>query len=232
MKICGIYKITHKDSGKSYVGLSIDIVSRWKQHRSFAKHNGRSAICNAIRKYGVESFSFEVLEECLPDDLEQKERFWIEKLNTVCDGYNLTFGGESNKEVSFETRAKMSASQSGKKQSEETKQKRISKIKGLKRTAEQNAQKSKLMKGRGAGRKLPDWVVEKIGKPFLGRKHSPESIEKMSQAKKGVVFTEEHKNRLSESHKGYKFSEERKLKHSVALKAYWEKRKAEKELYG
>lgn len=227
MKICGIYRIKHKESGKSYVGLSVDIHARWKQHRSFAKTGRKSAIYSAIAKYGVDAFEFEVLEECALDCLEHRERFWIAKLNTTVSGYNLTFGGESNKEVSNETKQKMSLAHLGRKQSQETKEKRAAKIRGMKRTPEQNALKSQRMKGVGKGRKLSQEVIEKIGKPFLGRKHSEESKKKMSEAKSGKNFSEEHKINLRESHLGYRFSEERKKKHSEALRAYWAKRKAE-----
>ena len=232
MKICGIYTITHIESGKVYVGLSVDIKSRWKQHRSFVKTNRRSAIYSAIRKYGLHAFRFEVVEECSQDVLEQREQYWIAKLDSYNNGYNLTAGGESNKVVSEATRKKISMALTGKIQSKELVEKRASKLRGMKRTPEQNKAKSELMKGVGKGRKLPEWVKEKIGKPFLGKKHSAKSIQKMSDAKKGTVFSEEHKRNLSESHKGYKFSEERKIKHSMALKAYWAKRKAKKEQNG
>ena len=229
MKICGIYRIKHKESGKSYIGLSVDVYARWKQHRSFAKTGRKSAIYSALNKYGVDAFEFDVLEECLPDCLEDRERFWIASLGTSVNGYNLTSGGESNKKVSGETRARLSTAHLGKTQSQDTKDKRAAKIRGLKRTPEQNAAKSALMKGKGKGRKLPPEVVEKIGKPFLGRKHSEESKRKMSEAKSGKVFSEDHRNNLRESHLGYRFSEERKKKHSEALKAYWAKRKAKSE---
>lgn len=227
MKICGIYKITHRDSGKAYIGLSVDIYARWRQHKSFAKHGRKSAIYSAMLKYGPEAFDFEVLEECDKSLLEDRERHWIAELKTATSGYNLTLGGESNKEVSEETKKKLSLAHLGKKQSEETKEKRTAKIRGLKRTPEQNAAKSALMKGIGKGRKLPPEVIERIGKPFLGKKHSEESKARMSEAKKGKFFTDEHKKNLRESHLGYRFSEERKLKHSEALRAYWAKRKAE-----
>lgn len=230
MKICGIYRITHKESGKSYVGLSVDIYARWKQHKSFARTGRKSAIYSALSKYGVDAFTFDVIEECDKNSLEERERHWIAELNTVENGYNLTFGGESNKDVSQSTRQKMSLAQTGKKQSEETRQKRAEKLRGIKRTAEQNAAKSALMRGVGKGRKLSDEARAKIGKPFLGKKHSEESKQKMSAAKVGKAFSDEHKQNLSKSHIGYKFSEERRQKHSEALKAYWSKRKAEKDL--
>ena len=227
MKICGIYKITHRESGKAYVGLSINVCARWRQHKSFAKYGGKSAIHSAMLKYGPDAFSFEVLEECDKSLLEDRERHWIAELKTAVSGYNLTLGGESNKEVSEETKKKLSLAHLGKKQSDATKEKRAAKIRGIKRTPEQNAAKSALMKGIGKGRKLSPEVIKKIGKPFLGKKHSEDSKAKMSEAKKGKIFTDEHRKNLSESHFGYRFSEERKLKHSEALKAYWAKRKAQ-----
>lgn len=229
MATCGIYKITHKESGKSYIGLSVNIENRWKQHRSFAKTGGRSAIYCALAKYGIDAFDFTVIEQCDRNLLEDRERFWIAFYKTAVEGYNLTEGGETNKNFTEEVREKMSKAQKGKKQSPELIEKRISKIRGLKRTPEQNAAKSALMKGVGAGRKLTEEHKANIGKPFLGRSHSEESKQKMSDAKRGKLLSEEHKKKLSASRAGKKFSEERKLRHSQALKAAWARKKAEKE---
>jgi len=228
-RLSGIYKIVHKESGKCYVGLSVNIKNRWKSHKSFAKPDGRrSAIYNAMRKYGVDAFEFEVLEYCDKEVLEEKERFWIKNLDSVNSGYNLTWGGESNKDVSEETRKKLSVAKKGIKQTQETIEKRAAKIRGLKRTPEQNAAKSALMKGRGIGRKLSAEHIEVLKTNFLGRKHSEESKLKMSQSKQGTVFSDDHRAKLSESHKGYKFSDERKAKHSEALKRYWQQHKEQK----
>jgi group I intron endonuclease len=229
MATCGIYKITHKESGKSYVGLSVNIENRWKQHRSFAKTGGRSAIYSALKKYGIDAFEFSIIEECDQASLEDREKHWIAFYGTSVDGYNLTEGGEVCKNFTSEARKNMSLAHLGKKQSAELIEKRISKIRGIKRTPEQNAAKSALMKGVGAGRKLTEEHKAKIGKPFLGRSHSEESKKMMSEAKKGKPLSEEHRKKLSASRVGKKFSEERKLRHSQALKAAWAKRKAEKE---
>lgn len=47
----------------------------------------------AWNKYGEESFGFNVLEKCPVEDLDSKEIMWIEKYNTVKEGYNITYGG-------------------------------------------------------------------------------------------------------------------------------------------
>lgn len=99
----GIYKITNNKNGKIYVGQSIDIYDRWKQHKYKAfnsKEKGyNSAIHLAFRKYGIENFSFEVIEECQQDKLDEKEQYWIKKLNSLSpNGYNILLGGQKNRQ--------------------------------------------------------------------------------------------------------------------------------------
>ena len=95
----GIYKITNKMNGKSYVGQSIDIKTRWRNHCSTAynpnEHSYNNPLYRAIRKYGIENFSFEILKECNVNELNELEQFYIEKYNTFFEGYNLTLGGDT-----------------------------------------------------------------------------------------------------------------------------------------
>ena len=102
----GIYKITNLVNKKIYVGQSINIIERWKQHQYKAFNSKEvaynSAIHAAFRKYGVENFSFEVLEECKIEELDKKEREWIEKLNSLApNGYNILIGGQQFRCTSF-----------------------------------------------------------------------------------------------------------------------------------
>lgn len=101
MPICGIYKITNQINGKCYIGQSVDIEKRWHQHKRRSLVLGSteydSYFHRAIRKYGLENFSFEVLEECLKEELNEKETFYVSRYssNQVESGYNLTAGGDS-----------------------------------------------------------------------------------------------------------------------------------------
>ena len=84
----GIYKITNLINGKSYVGQSIHIERRWQEHKL---PSADSAIAKAIQRYGVNNFSFEVLEELQPNELDEKEKYYIKKFNTIVpNGYNIT----------------------------------------------------------------------------------------------------------------------------------------------
>lgn len=94
---CGIYKITNKINNKCYIGKAINIKRRWIEHRYMAQNSDCNyALYRAIRKYGLENFSFEIIEECPEDNhtLFEKEQYWIEYYNSFKDGYNETLGGE------------------------------------------------------------------------------------------------------------------------------------------
>jgi group I intron endonuclease len=95
----GIYKIVNKTNNKIYVGQSIDIEERWKQHQWKAFNSNElaynSAIHSAFRKYGLENFYYEVIEECPPEELNEREIYWIEQLQSVVpNGYNILSGGQ------------------------------------------------------------------------------------------------------------------------------------------
>lgn len=90
---CGIYKFTSKTTGLSYIGQSVDIERRYKEHKR-AKND--YAFHNAIKKYGWEDFTFEILECCNKNELNKKEKYWIAYYNTYYNGYNETQGGEGS----------------------------------------------------------------------------------------------------------------------------------------
>lgn len=83
----GIYKITNNINKKIYIGQSVNIQRRFKEH---CNPNKISAISQAIKKYGKENFSFEVIEECKISQLDSRESYWIEYYDAVNCGYNRT----------------------------------------------------------------------------------------------------------------------------------------------
>lgn len=91
----GIYKIQNLINGKLYIGQSVDIEQRWKEHISAAKGDYyHYTLYKAMRKYGIENFSFSIIEECNRDELSEKEKYWIKFYNSYEEGYNSTLGGE------------------------------------------------------------------------------------------------------------------------------------------
>lgn len=92
----GIYKITNQINGKCYIGQSVNITRRWKDHRTRYQTED-NLLYRAIRKYGLENFSFEIIEECSQEKLNEREIYWIAFYNSANSdkGYNLTTGGNN-----------------------------------------------------------------------------------------------------------------------------------------
>lgn len=106
----GIYKITNNINGNSYIGQSVNIEKRWRSHRYCSSLNNESSnypLYRAIRKYSLENFSFEVLEECLVSQLDEREVYWIAYYNTFFNGYNQGPGGQNGGTLSFKTKGQI-----------------------------------------------------------------------------------------------------------------------------
>ena len=99
--VVGIYKITNKINGKIYIGQSLDIRRRWTAHVNVlneTNHTDREkkyALHQALLKYGVENFTFEVIEKCCIDELDEREKYWIKYSNSYLKGCNENEGGSA-----------------------------------------------------------------------------------------------------------------------------------------
>lgn len=94
---CGIYKITHIDSGLAYVGQARNIKDRWIEHIKCSLGIDTpvtSQLYAFTREKGIENFTFEVLEVCAAADLNEKERTYIDMYQTKDFGLNKTKGNK------------------------------------------------------------------------------------------------------------------------------------------
>ena len=95
--VCGIYKITNKQTGDIYIGQSVNVADRWKQHVKCGLGIDASAtnkLYNNMQRYGVWNFTFEILQKCTRDKLNEKERFWIQMYQSNKVGLNVTKGNK------------------------------------------------------------------------------------------------------------------------------------------
>jgi group I intron endonuclease len=177
-----VYIITNTVNAKQYVGISVDLERRWKQHCSA---NGSSPYLHkAIKKYGIEAFVFTHFADAFDEEAAKAiEQILINEKGTKAPkGYNLTDGGDgiknpsqsvrdkigyANKNRSKKSRESVSRKLTGRKASEETKRKQFLAKIGSKRTNETKAKMSNSLKG---------------NKRMLGKKHSSETIAKMKLA--------------------------------------------------
>lgn len=92
---CGIYKITNLITDECYIGQSNDIYRRWSDHCKCGLGIDTpvgNKLYKAIQEYGLENFTFELLIECSQDELNEKEKYFIELYQADTFGYNSTKG--------------------------------------------------------------------------------------------------------------------------------------------
>ena len=162
-----VYLVENIINQKKYVGLTTQSLGyRWQQHiyEAFRKNNNRY-FYRAIRKYGKDSFRCSVLEECKDtQELNDKEIYWINKLDSLKDGYNLTKGGEGGyKELA---RKRKSLACQGKKFSDEHRKNLSISHMGI-------------MKGENNGM----FGRKGVKNSLFGKKRSKEVCEKISKSK-------------------------------------------------
>ena len=93
--VCGIYKITNLLTEQCYIGQSVNISDRWKQHCKCGlgiEASATNILYNSMQQDGVWNFSFELLEECPRNLLNQKEAFWIDTYSSNIYGLNTMKG--------------------------------------------------------------------------------------------------------------------------------------------
>lgn len=92
-----IYKITNKINNKIYIGKTLkSIEERFKEHCSDYKRRDyeKRPLYSAMKKYGIENFKVEQVEECSSDIINEREKYWIEYYGSFKNGYNATIGGD------------------------------------------------------------------------------------------------------------------------------------------
>ena len=89
-----IYAIKNDINDKLYIGKTVTSLSnRWLHHKdAYLREDWH--LYRAMRKYGIEHFWIEEIEECLDKEINEREKYWINKTNAYHIGYNMTIGGD------------------------------------------------------------------------------------------------------------------------------------------
>lgn len=214
-KICGIYKITNMINGKVYIGQAKDIEKRHKDHinMSFNQnlHQYNYVLYRAIRKHGLENFSFEFLIEVEEELLDLMEIYYIEQYNSYIyaensNGYNMTRGGQSNRNgiVSKKQREKISKTLKGMHAGEDNP------FYGKTHSEESKRRMSISQKER---------FKNKENHPMWGKSLSEEQKQKISESERGEkhynfgkTLSEEQKAKISKTKKERKYRNGRSVR--------------------
>ena len=89
MKISGVYKITNTVTNDCYIGSSKNIKRRWAEHKRSTtwKKYPNNPMYLDMKKYGVDKFEFQILEEVESEKLKETEQQFIEKLQPTYNNY-------------------------------------------------------------------------------------------------------------------------------------------------
>lgn len=97
--VTGIYKITNQETNQCYIGQAVDIATRWKNHAKYGlgiDTPANNKLYRAIQEYGIWNFSWELLESCKKEELNEKEVFYINLYDSCSYGYNSNKGIKNN----------------------------------------------------------------------------------------------------------------------------------------
>lgn len=184
--LIGVYRIYFIATGKSYIGRSLNINKRIRQHFA-GYHTETSYLDAAIQKHGNDAFSWEILELCSEDVLDDRECHWISTFNCIRpNGYNLKTGGISGKHTKM-SRQKLSKSLTGRKLSKEHRDKIAKYQTGRKKPFESRRKLSESRKGikfsKEHRQKLSEAAKNRKTNPrgMLGKQHTDETRKKMSE---------------------------------------------------
>ena len=222
-----IYRAINKFNNKIYIGQTTKTLEERKiAHRAKVRFGSEYHFHNAIRKYGFESFIWDILEKDIIDkrELDKLEIKYIKECDSIKNGYNISTGGGGgdtlfNHPNKREILKKMSNTQKGRVMSVSTKEK------WYKKMYIDNPDRFKGENNPMYGKKLSEERKKQISKqqksrisPMKGKNHSAETKEKISNASRGKEKSKKFKNMISKVHKGKILSEETKLKISLSQK--------------
>lgn len=206
-----IYKIT-SPTGRVYIGQSTVLERRWKEYKRLDCKN-QVKLYNSFLKYGVETHTFEIIEECEFEQLNIRERYWQDFYNVLEEGLNciLTRTDILPQKMSEETKRKIAEAHLGEKSH------MFGKIGELhhnfgKKASEETCEKLSIS--------LTEYF-DLNGSHWTGKTHSEESKKKMSESRKGKggLKGEAHPMWGKQSHNfGKKASDETRKKQSDAKK--------------
>lgn len=213
----GVYSLWVPCVGKRYIGISRNVRARRADHfrRLRAGNHRNSYLQHAYVKYGEAALSWELLEKAPVEILEEREVFWIRffRSNEREFGYNLDVGGGYLREVSAETRARISSRCCGRVASASTRIKLSRASRGRRLSEETKKRLSDIR----TGVPRPSHVVARLVAAHKGIPLSPEHRAALSKALTGRRFSQAHRDRIAAANRLRRVSPETRAKIAKAM---------------
>lgn len=175
----GIYKIT-SPSGKIYIGQSVNIYKRKYFYKNL-NCKKQTKIYYSIKKYGFNNHSFDIIEECHIDSLNERERYWQDYYDVIGEnGLNcrLTMSNDKSGKLSIETIEKIKTNR-----------------KGIKSKFKNEALRNLKISTSLTGKKLSQEHRKSLSISHIGFKVSEATKKKLSKINKGRKFCDKFKEK-------------------------------------
>ena len=95
-----IYLVTNEINGKQYIGFTNKTLNERRKNHIKSSKNGKTHFYNALNKYGIDNFKWEIIDE---NGMYDMEKYYIKKYNTFKSGYNMTLGGSGGDTISMKS---------------------------------------------------------------------------------------------------------------------------------
>lgn len=173
-----IYKWTNTKNNKCYIGQTCYPNRRHNDHIKSIYRKGGGDFVKALKKYGLESFTYEVIETVDESKLNEREIYWINYFDSFRNGYNMTLGGDGHRgEIGEEGRKHIALGHIGIKHTEEEKKKISESHKKYWASLSDDEKNERISK-------LPHVSLKGEKNGMYGKHHSKESRKKVSETKK------------------------------------------------
>lgn len=163
-----IYLATNAINGKMYVGkTTYGLRRRWNQHKSHASKGSQLPFHRALRKYGDGAFWLHIVEVCDESLVNDRERYWIDRLGTLVGGYNASTGGEGTSGYRFSVEQR-------------------EKVRAARREQVMKPEHIAALHAGRRGQQNTDEHKSKVGAAVRGRKRTPEQVANIAAAHLGI----------------------------------------------
>lgn len=176
--------IRNKITGRVYVGQSVNVENRWRQHKRSLKRGDTTLLCQSMRKHGIEAFELILLEECGWANFDEREEYWMSHYKARGEGYNLMPPGQRGRVSDDAMRETIASKLRGKKLRPEV----VEKIRAA-NTGRTHSAETKI----------------KISEANKGRPKSPQASQKTAQKlrENWASLTEEQKSEYAKARSGW-----------------------------
>lgn len=204
MKTAGVYQIYNRISKKSYVGSSVDIYGRWQIHIQGFKDGSHTGpkLLRSWKKYGPEVWDWNVLEEITNPNranLEEREQFWIDKLDAFHNGYNSlakAYSGAGRVQSQEEIRKRVETRRRrGNYCHTAASRKKISDVQRGKTRGPMSVEQKQLLSRIRRENPWSEQQIADIRNRRIGQKASQETVDRISESHKGYVMPAEQKRK-------------------------------------